>query len=489
MQKSDLKPCDITKVLSNNIKDKTSIFVFPTDVVMNSWTDWIITHPEESGTTAVADECFMAWDNFKSSFVSANQEEKTVIPSVLRKLYVSDLISRNSQLSKEKRFQVIINPNYAKEAASFTDWLCDTLRSLHFWKTRLDENVPEELRDEEDLEYCKLYDDYSDFLNKNNLFEPSWVEDIEFTEREKSFHIFYPELLEDFSDYINIFDKVPNINIYTIPEEKESGNIEVKRPYAFHYSDSRKELRQTMLSIIKIVTSSKDGTDWSDVALSIPDIETYRPYIEREFDLYGIPYVIKAGVSLTNNGAGRIFREIQDCYNSRFSYESVRTLLLDEYMPWKEEINIKKEALIREGSKMRCICSITSDIWLKAFNKKIEYLKKDGSMEDISYYESLKEFYQLFKEKISCFFPQHAESNTFENILTSWMSFKAAFFDEENFSEDANNILSRCIVELHEIINIEKEYRYCNLTISSPYNFFLQELDSKLYNIQLHQYQ
>jgi hypothetical protein len=83
---------------------------------------------------------------------------------------------------------------------------------------------------------------------------------------------------------------------------------------------------------------------------NVPDLETYRPYLEREFERYCIPYVIRGGQSLTTNSAGTVFSQINQCYNSDFSYDSVRQLLLNELIPWKENIKITKENLDKKTS-------------------------------------------------------------------------------------------------------------------------------------------
>ena len=490
MKQIQLYPNKIKDLLSENIKNKNTLFVFSTDVVMNSWIDWIITNPQQSGTDIVSFENFTAWDNFKKDFVSAHKEGQSVIPAILRKMFITNLIAENSKKPRNERLQVIINPDddYANEADSFSDWLSKNLQSLHFWHKRLEENKEEYgPLDKEDKDYLYIYEQYSSFLEKNQLFEPAWVDYIDFTEKEKEIFIFYPELLEDFQDYKDIFNNINNITICTLPKDIES-------PKAYFYPDSRKELRQTMLSIIDLVNNKK--ADWSEITLSVPDLDTYRPYIQREFDLYEIPYVIKAGVSLTINSAGRIFREIYDCHNNGFSFDSVRTLLLDQCVPWKEEFSQIREDLIREGNRMRCICSLDKDIWLSAFQTKINNLnytldntqnqeyKKELS-ENIKFYENLKDFYLKLQNKINLFFPDNNEENNFENILTSWMNFKSFFLkDDSDFSEDANNILGRCIKELSEIIEIEKKYESENLYIPSPFSFFLQELDKKTYTAQ-----
>lgn len=492
MKEIKLNPDQISKVLIENIKDPSTIFVFSTDTVMNSWIEYLITHPNLSELDALPLERFLAWDNFKGKYLHASEDGKTSIPSILRKFFVQDLIEKNSKLPKEERFQVIINPedSYAKAAASFADWISKNLPSLHFWKKRMEENSETYGQmDAEDLDYEKLYQLYKAFLDQNNLFEPAWLDNLELGDKDTKFILFYPELLEDFGDFTDIFKANSNITICTMPEN-------IPNPPAYFYPDSRSELRQTLLSIIKLVQEKK--ADWSEIALSIPDIDTYRPYIERECYIYGIPYVIKAGLSLTKNNAGRIFKEIKDCHTEAFSFNSVRALLLDECLPWQEKYKEDREKLIRLGKDLRCICSPgDKDIWLSAFGKRIsgfEYrLKKiddDGEeakqikealQAEIDDYNKIKDFYLKLKSQVEGFFV----SNTFKDIEKAWHNFKGIFFEQDDkFSKQANAILGRCLSELKEIINIEESYAKCQLQISDAYSFFLKELDSKKYSPQ-----
>ena len=473
MRKIELFPENIGSVLAEKLKNPDCIFIFPTDTVMNSWIDWIVLNPQKSGCEAVAFERFMAWDNFKGTYLAAQQEGKSVIPSILRKFFVSNLIARNSQKPAGERLQVLINPSdlFAKNASSFEDWIAKNIPSLHFWQKRLKENASSygEL-DSEDKDYLFIYEEYKKFLDVNKLFEPSWIEGSDISDKSREFIIFYPELLEDFGDFEDIFKANENISLYCLPEKLPS-------PKVYKYSDSRKELRQTMLRIIKLV---KDGlADWSEIALSIPDLETYRPYLDREFSLYGIPYVIKAGQPLTKNCAGRIFREIYDCHSSGFSFDSVRALLLDECLPWKDTYKEIKEELIREGNRMRCICSPgEKDIWLGCFASKKARSKNEEEIKD---YEELAKFYKNLKFCIEDFFTQE----DFAGIKNIWMKFKRQFLmDDSSFSEEANNIISRCIKELEELMRVEKQYKENDLLIPSHYEFFLKLLDGKTYTPQ-----
>ena len=110
MKKLELLPEKISDILSEKLSNPNCIFVFPTDTVMNSWIDWIVLNPSKSGCDAVPFERFIAWDNFKGTYVAAEQAGKSVIPSILRKFFVSDLIARIAQKPVAELLQVLINP-------------------------------------------------------------------------------------------------------------------------------------------------------------------------------------------------------------------------------------------------------------------------------------------------------------------------------------------------------------------------------------------
>ncbi|MBR0495510.1 MAG: hypothetical protein IJJ71_04985, partial [Treponema sp.] len=156
--------------------DLNNVFVFSTDVVKNSWAEWCVSHPDESGVDVVLMERFIAWDKFKGEVVRGRDADKASIPSILRKFFVSSLISENAASPDGNTiFKKIINPIFRKDSASFADWISDTLRSLKLWNDTVS-SLPDYKFDDEDEDYLELYKRYSDFLNANNFFEPSWVE-------------------------------------------------------------------------------------------------------------------------------------------------------------------------------------------------------------------------------------------------------------------------------------------------------------------------
>jgi hypothetical protein len=134
-----LEPDRIGAVIAKYIQKPETVFVFSTGITADLWADWTVRHPEITGTTAVATERFTAWDVFKSASIKTTKEGLTSIPSVMRKIFTADIISRNAAGAKNGTplFKSIINPAYADSAASFTDWIAGLLPSLALWKEKI----------------------------------------------------------------------------------------------------------------------------------------------------------------------------------------------------------------------------------------------------------------------------------------------------------------------------------------------------------------
>lgn len=465
MQKLCKDVRDLPDFFSRERLSGDSLFVFSTDVVKDSWVDWIVSHPEQTGTSAVPLDKFTAWDKFKGDFASSRDRGsgKGTVPALLRKLFVRNLISRNKT---EGLFKSLIVPEYAGDALSFTDWIASMLPSLDFWYKSYADYLKKAGRSEaEDTDALNqdllfLYREYSAFLDDHKLYEPSWIEP-DFTGK-AAYYLIYPELLEDFSDYKEAFEGAGNITAVHLPKPGEAAS----GPECYKYPDSRAELRRTLLLIRKLVREGK--ARWQDISLSVPDIDLYRPYLEREAVRYCVPAVIHAGESLLKSSAAAVFSELYDCHTSRFSYDSVRTLLLDEHIPWKKDTRVLIENLVREGCEMHCICQYDDrkDIWEESLSATSDRNERELT------------FYRALKKNITAL----CKAGSFADILSAWMIFKKDMLDAGDFSSAENLILGRCVEELKKLILVWDEYvEGTRLTLENPYEFFLTELKGTKY--------
>ena len=463
MKRIELEPARIADVLKENLEHKDTIFVFSTDVALVSWAEWCVKNPQASGVKAVALECFIAWDTFKEKYAVAKETGRHAVPAVLRKVFVRNLIEENAAgvRSGKPIFKSIVNPQFADDADSFADWIAKNLPLLKTWYEKFSRYASDhpEAADDEDEDYLTLYRRYVDFLGES-MFEPAWLMP-DFTEERKKFIIFYPEQLEDFDEYEAVFAAVENITSYVLPEK------EVYTGEVFVYPDARTELRRTALCIRNIVGKSGGELSYEDIALHVPELETYRPYIERELANYRIPFVVRSGERFTVGSAGSIFEDIDECRKNNYSYDSVRRLVLDGRVPWKNKA--LNESLVREGNRLHCICNYgEKDVWIEA-------LGKSGKS------ERELELYKRLKKSIEAV----TGAKSFEGLRTAWLIFKNEFLFDDEFSIEANNILGRCIAELETLVAIEKDYiEPLGLKLRSPFSFFINELRSKTYRPQ-----
>ena len=436
----------IQKTLVSNLKDFNAFFVFPTQTAADLWAEYVITNTE---TTAVAMERFIAWDKFKGTSIRGQQQDKKSIPSALKSIFVSNLISENAE---KPFFKNLIVPAYAKDAAGFAQWITGLLAPLGVWKKHFE--AAGLAPDEEDADLMLLYEKYSEFLNKYGLFEPAW-ENPPFKEDGNKYFIFFPEILSDYCEYEEILANSPdNIRIVHVPEEDldDGGDVQV-------FENSRKELKNVSLYLRAL--HEEKNIPWENIALSVPDMENYAPYIERDLRIYQIPYVIRSAKNLSSCGAGTLFSQIVNCVEQKFSFSSIKELLLNNELPWQKSLPIFP--LINFGKENNCVCSFRYkgedyDIWEKSFSNPV---REPDEL-------SLK-FYKALKKDMTAL----AEAKTFSELRENYFIFRTHFMDMENCSVKSDLLLSRCLSELGELIKIEEHYK---VSVPSPLSFFITHL-------------
>ncbi|MDE7382289.1 MAG: PD-(D/E)XK nuclease family protein [Treponemataceae bacterium] len=456
----------ISEVISDSLFEfqknprNEALFVFPTEIEKNSWIDWAVRNPNESGVSAVNTERFIAWDEFKRCYAAAETQKdgKTCIPSLMRKVFAEKLLQENA---KNHFIKQIISRDLTGDALfGFTDWLSKILPSLRLWKKQYDNTFLQNVKngtafdDAENEDFNTLFSLYNTFLNNHNFYEPSFFEP-NFKGNGTPVFIFYPEINEDYAEYIETLSKSDDIFIIPVPETRDSEHKTEKKDDFFQhcilYPDSRIEIRRVVLKIRKLWLS---GVDLNRIALSVPDLENIRPYIEREFRLYAVPAYIRNGTPFTRNSGGDIFKKIKDCIDNNFSFESMRSLLNDGFLPWKKpDLHLE---LIQAGIKFRCIYSVDDeyDIWEKTLEGK-----KDCSS-ILSYYKKLKAAIEKFNTK-NC--------KSFENLENAWAYFREEFIDSVKFKSIWQKEMNKAEYTKHtkkieELENIKGELERYDLT-------------------------
>lgn len=437
----------IQKTIEENIKNINTVFIFPTQNAADFWADRTVKY---TSVKAVATERFLAWDDFKGSSIRSQNQDKNSIPSAMRKIFSKILIEENAKAPFLKN---LITPEYADSASNFTNWIASILPGLATWKRQFD--LKKLSADDEDSDLLELYKRYSDFLDTNGLFDPAW-ESPPFKKDGNTYILFFPEILSDWFEYKELLESTDDIKIIHL-NEKNYQQASVKM-----FNNSRTELTNVALKIREL--HEEKSIPWSEIAVSVPDLENYAPYIKREFELYEIPYVLKMARALTDNSAGAFFSMAQECVSTDFAYESVKNLLLNTQLPWIEGLPINR--FISYGQNNHCICSYEYN------NEKIDIWKNSLKK---NYDKEVETFYKEFSGSLK----KLVLSKSFSQIRDNYFIFRNTFFDMQNCPEQSDRIISRCISELGSLIDLEKAFPENEL--ENPYSFFISYLSETKY--------
>lgn len=462
----------ILSVISGELHNQSSRFVFPSEAVSSLWAQKIC---GLLGIRSIAQNRFLAWDRFKEGIIRSEVQDKDPVSAVLRKLFAGDLIKRNAEAVRRGRgnadgepeaalpFRTLIPPAFAEDGAVFVARIAGMLPSLKLFGARLEAAGTAYRQDDEDRDFTLLEKEYAAFLEKRRLFEPSW-ERPPLKDREHRYYIFFPEAVEDFAEYEGILKNEPTIRLV---------RLEKADPPPFTaFNSSRAEIRSVILEIRRL--HEEQGVPYEDMAVSVPDLESMEPYLLREMSLCDIPLRHRSGRPLGDYGTGKLFSLAGSCVSNNFSFTALKSLLLNERLPWSQP-SLNK-ALINFGVLNNCVSAYQDkgrqmDIWIEAF--------KTTSRE-----ERIRQYYMELKNVLSSM----TGARTFGDIRKYYFSFRGkwekksgatGFLSRDACTDEGDAVLARCIEELSALIQIEEKYP--DLTPSSPFQFFLGVLREKKY--------
>ncbi|MDR0455651.1 MAG: PD-(D/E)XK nuclease family protein [Treponema sp.] len=481
----------VDTILLENIDKPDSLFIFPTNVAASRWADRVLilrrqlnANGNANGTAAgtIAMEKFIAWDTFKQNSIRSKIKNRQSIPSVLRRMFVSMLIRENAEQRRQGKtpvFSSLIRAEWAYSAAdSFGGWLTEMLPQLGAWFRQtvglpidqIAENAAAQKAkgftgDDSDLFTLALR--YAQFLEKNGLFEPAW-EIPPFEDMGKECFIFFPESLSDFSEYRDLLAASGHVKtIYA-----DDAGTEQQRCDVFFYTNSRSEITEAALYILAL--HQNQNVPWDSISVSIPDDAHYGPYLLREFANRNIPCIRQSGKPLALYPAGQFFAALAGCASADFSFASVKELLLNQHLPWKDSDDI--QALIEFGIKNNCIGSWTEEengreiavnVWEDAFTHPFGGIKT-----------STRRFFEDLKQRIIAL----CGAGSFSDIRKQYFAFRGRFFDMEKVLSETDIILSRCISELMYLVEMEKSFP--DVKVPNPYAFFTGYLREVTYLAQ-----
>jgi hypothetical protein len=460
----------ITEILRREIHNQSIRFVFPSETAASAWAERVYSL---TGVRSAALDRFIAWDRFKEEAVRAERQDKRPVSGVIRKLFAEALVRKNAEAlgrtGEDARrgassgeeglpFRALIPPAFAGEGHIFAGEIARVLPSLAMLRARQEDpaytGAENAAGDDEDRDFAVLEKIYREFLSKEDLFEPSW-EKPPLGDHTHGYYIFFPEALEDFIEYEPILRKEPGIHLITL--EGEAGG-----ECLYRYDSVRTEIRAAALEIRRL--HETEGVPYEEMALSVPGLEDMSVYLLRELGLYNIPVRRRSGRVLAEYGTGKVFSLINDCGVNLFSFPSLKSLVLNEQLPWLyPKLNTE---LVEFGVRNNCVSGYREkgrpvDVWEAAF--------KSSPRE-----EKLRNYYGVLKSSINSL----RASRSFRDLRNRYFAFRNRVWGN-TFSEEGNAVLARCVEELSALIQLEEDYP--DLVPPSPFSFFLSVLKEKQY--------
>ena len=458
----------VIEVLKKHIADHCFRFVFPSQTAAGLWAAKTCTL---GIARSVAANRFLAWDRFKEEVTGETKKEPA--SALMRKLFAEALVRKNAYAAaiaetpdiesanslKGFPLKSLIPREFARQGSIFAPFIARLLPSLARWE-KLMRSTADFRGDAEDEDYALVKKEYGAFLERHSLVEPSW-EEIKIPEARARYVIFFPELIEDFIEYGHLL-KAPQFICISAPNINAGGSLGL-----VFFQSAREEIRAVVMEIQRL--HEEEGLAYGETAVSVPELEEMEPCLVKEFSLRHIPFTRRAGNNLGETGAGRLFPLLNECAASRFSFGSLKALILSDHIPWKERE--KNKALVSFGIKYNCVSGYTQngksvDIWEEAFREA--YNDGDGE---------LRPYYRGLKNRILSL----AGSKNFKEIRKYYFAFRNLLLDMENISEEDNAVLGRCVEELNTLIELEEKFGDPDLVPASPFAFFLSCLGEKEY--------
>ncbi len=436
----------VKKIIKSGIGDNGTYFVFPSEINAVFWRRKSL---ELTGVKAVLSRRFISWDTFKEQHFSLNQNGVPV-NRIIRNLFIIDLLEENRE--KGDVFRYIIPPVHAGNSPVFRKMILSILPKLPPLLKKIsgnDVSLPEEFK----MDYRKLYQRYTGFLEQRGLFEPGWMRP-DISGLKDTYYVFFPEVIEDFREFSEDLKKISGIKTVAMDSEA-SGRL-------LRFSNSKIELKWVLSSIDRLLTK---GVPIDDIAITLPDMDTWRGKLESAASLRSIPLAVREGKPILDFPGASFFRDMESCSSCRFCASSMKQLLLNGAVPWKEkDLSLR---LVLFGVDNFCQVNFLKngkihDLWLERLSLSRE--------------TDLMDYYTRLKNGIE----RVTGAGSFEALRGEIQRFTGQFINTAEWED--TSLLKEFQFALDALIEAGDAYNKCGeLKVPSPFKVWLSILEEKIY--------
>ena len=444
----------VESIITKMLGDDGSVFVFPSEVAARFWHRRSL---ELTERRAIRDARFLSWDRFKEECFSLTREERP-INGIGRTLFAATLLAENAarKPGEVPLLHAIVHPEFADNSGAFLKQLTGLLPQLAGLREALAAAekaargaVPIDPDFRRDLEF--LAGRYGQFLSANGLFEPSG-ERIDISRLARSYQLFFPEIIEDYRTFAPWLDS-PRVTVVAIPVPPAARMV--------RFPTAIQELRALCVDLADLLDA---GVRADEIAITAADLPRWEPHLRAEAALRGLPLDFRQGRPLSEYPAGRLFAAIGACDADCYSLESVKALLLDRAIPWRDGAGLQK--LVRFGIEHQCLRPFAEGGALR--DPWRFHLERLGE-------HSLLSLYSRLRRELSAV----VGAPGFRELKARLLAFASARLDPSRWSEESGRVFEYCLESLTDFVDTEAALT--GVRAPSPFALWRAHLDERIY--------
>lgn len=458
-----MAPSWLDSLLPGLLPDRDLLLVFPSQAVADAWAQ---ASPGRFGLGAVETDRFLGWDRYKELCLSTRRDERPA-DRLARTIWAADLLVRHGH---KPLLQRLAGPG--KPSAAFVTFFASLPPALERSAALIKAASAQGSGGTSDpalADILVLRDDYAAFMATKGLFEPAW-QALGAGVRGRA-ALFAPELMEDFDAYEAGIRAAPDqVGLYPLPPGPGPSGPGFPGtglpPPLLAFPNAFEEYRWTFLEIGRLL---EGGLTPEDLVVSIPGIEDSWAWVEKAAAQAGIPVALKGGRALSDSPFGRLLRNLRACAQGSFSFESLKALLLDRFLTWRQAEAARD--LLRFGVDYHAYASYSSegkvlDIWEESF------ATVGGHGDLAAWYAKLRGSILLLNS-----------SRSFAALKKAIFAFRRDFLDETGWDEGEIALVQRSMVELEGLARAEAELGMAG-RLPNPLSLLLASLESTTYVAQ-----
>ena len=431
--------------------------VFPTETVAQFWAaDYAF--GSEKG--AIFLDRVMSWDNFRALFLSVRSQ--LPVNAIIRSLFAREFVdspvgSRLTWFVRQTAGET--NAVFAPTIAKLLGRL-DAFNEMAQKEPELYRRLPHSLR----KDIAIIRDAYSQFLAQRQLFEPSFehVSISNYTSRRglQRYVVCFPQMISFFSRFLQELG-TPNW-IETMFDNLSCNDVVIEK-----FPNELIELRVQLRRINQLLA---EGTAADEIVITLADLEHSSEYLLHEATTMGVRLAVIGGRPPVQFSSGKFLLRLQSCVRHSFSIDSMKALLLDSGLPWRQ-LDLNRSLITRAielnivfGSVRRPI----EDQW----EMKLSTYSKD---------KDLLNYYRLIKDRLTAL----DKASTYQELSKALQSILNELLVKDQWPELEADVLAFCIDRLEDV---KRAMSVCAIEhVNGLFGFYLTLLGQTPYVVQQHE--